>query len=404
MTQCVVAGCSKDTKKHLFCTDHKCVRLKCQKHRTQTQFCDDHMKRCRMCAQPVADGKKLCVEHACVVDDCDGVSDGPYNLCTNHRCSIAYCTAQKITEVVHGPLQEFVRDSRHIDLRYTNPRSAKLIERAAQAMAYCHTHKCVVDICKNNKFGPSEYCIDHHTCKVCHKFPPKTKCSGVHHCDLCGEVAVANAIIKNKHIYVCGFHAYACASFGCKKSKSDPRDTYCSEHRCSTFRHCNKKASPDADGVCEKHKCVEPGCRKEKDNNRPWCYEHSVGRRLRRQQREQNEQDEPEPKATVDNGRICVHLTCTNKTIKKNKMCINHYWKPRCLYCLSDGACSAQCPHSQFCELPCRNKLCVDTLYIRKNNRTNYNYYMISKARYIADNMPKNALLFPIVMIIASYV
>jgi hypothetical protein len=246
----------------------------------------------------------------------------------------------------------------------------------------------MVDECGDAKLPGKNYC-DYHTCVICGDANTtfgKTFCDK-HVCDICGDNSqLHTTTIKKRQLILCQFHMTTCAVLDCFEERS-PYTPYCLNHRCA-WDNCEEQAKNSRVDIhnstynlCDHHA-------QHYDNEKIW----SNGVRL-------FSQHYISQKSLMQKGKYCASLLCMNRAMPKNVVCMDHYWKPNCLYCLSDGKCTQSCTHKYVA--PCVDKRCQDVLYMRKH-RTTHDYYLLSYAKYIKNNAP-GVLIPQIIRIIAEY-
>ena len=358
MPICEQDGCGKKTRNTKYCSIHRCTKKGCDKYAISGfGRCKVHTKQCKLCVDYT--NRTYCKRHECKVDKCYKAQIKYFELCEIHKCTKYDCINQSLTDE-----------------------------------KFCKLHLCTVKGCCEANLPHKNHCKSH-TCLICGDFYPYssfedyllsgrvTQYCSKHSCDICGHDADNVITVKGRKILVCSFHDEICNKIDCTNTRLHDT-TYCPEHKCF-FDKCVLYAENDilvcvgiSIAVCEYHTQY---AFTELKNNRNICFDRWQNCNVRRPV-----------------GKYCKIINCMNKAISKHVFCIDHYWMPKCLYCLTDGKCAKSCSHK--CEIPCTDGRCSDPLYMRKH-RTKHNYYLLSRTKFIADSAP--VFIPQIARIVAEY-
>lgn len=361
MAICAQNGCDKKTRSAKYCNIHRCTKKDCDEDVVDGfRRCETHGKRCKLCA--LFTNRIYCKRHECEINGCGCIKVKYYKLCLKHKCEAYDC-----------------------------------VFRSIENTKYCDLHTCEIQGCNNENLPQKKYCR-YHTCVVCGEVYPHARKSiyidgykkitqfcDDHKCGICGSESYTIIEVKDRQIVVCEFHSVVCNKIDCTDYKYG-NYIYCPYHNCF-FDNCNQCAknrveidriSHDSINLCDVH--TQYAIKQiKKYNTVDWHNWKTL-------------------RIAKPAGRYCSIMMCMNKVVPKNMVCLDHYWKPKCLYCLSDDKCAISCSHK--CDMPCTNGRCKDMLYMRKH-KTKHNYYSLSHAKFIVDNAP---MIIPqMARIIAEY-
>jgi len=265
--ECINEEYINDYRVKQYCNIHACSRDDCFGVKQQGfDVCSKHICHFENCGRLLYYHSELyCQLHACSFYDCDQSKNSTSKYCDKHMCAYPNCHQGSANNYASTGCEEHTCHYSAYYCQIITVFGSNFCQKhtcscdncfvvVEECSAYCGNHKCTFLHCSEKKLV-GRICCQKHTCSV----------------ENCCNIA-----LRNEHNFTFGY----CTDHSCNYldnnmfpcySKKIIGQNYCDKHKC---QFCEKHIIFDETTCCENHKCKHKKCAKTVVENQQFCISH----------------------------------------------------------------------------------------------------------------------------------